>query len=212
MRRILAVISTLAIIMLGGVFAVPVAQAGDPCWLDDSRPPLTEGTGSVVKLDTCAFFPTVARVPVGTTVRFINSATIEHMVTGANLAWGITGDKRLGPGDEFSAPFDKPGVYPFTCLLHPGMSGAIVVGSGIASADGGAATTGGASAAPAPSAPASVASAPAAVANVGGSPQAPADATGPLPRVAAVLAVLLALLGSIAWLGRRRGAFARSVD
>jgi plastocyanin len=203
MRRIIAVVSTFAIIMLGGVFAVPVAQAGDPCWLDDSRPPLTAGTGSIVKLDTCAFLPTIARVPVGTTVRFINSGTIEHMVTGANLAWGITGDKRLGPGDEFSAPFDKPGVYPFTCLLHPGMSGAIVVGSGIASADGGAATTGGASSAP-------VGSAPAAVANVGGTPQAPADATGPLPRAAAVLAVLLALLGSIAWLGRRRGAFARS--
>lgn len=192
MRRIIAVVSTLALVMIGGVFAVPVAQAGDPCWHDQARPPVTEGTGSIVKLDTCAFLPTITRVPVGTTVRFINSATIEHMVTGANLAWGITGDKRLGTGDEFSAPFDKPGVYPFTCLLHPGMTGAIVVGSGTASTGAGAGT---------------VASAPAApVTNVGGAPQAAAnDTTGPLLLAAAVLVVLLALFGSIVWLSRRRG-------
>lgn len=192
MRRTIAVVSTLALIMLGGVFAVPVAQAGDPCWLDDSRPPLTEGTASTVKLDTCAFLPTITRVPVGTTVRFINFATMQHMVTGANLVWGITGDKRLGPGDEFSTLFDKPGVYPFTCLLHPGMTGAIVVGSGTAST-----SAGGRTAASAPAAPVTTGT---------GSPQASAtDPTGPLTLAAAVVGVLLALLGSIAWFSRRRG-------
>ena len=114
MRRIIAAVSTLVLIMLAGVFAVPVAQAGDPCFHDTSRPPVTEGSVTTVKIDTCVFLPTIARVPVGATVRFVNSGGIEHQVTGANLTWGITGDKRLGNGDEFSAPFLKAGVYPYS--------------------------------------------------------------------------------------------------
>ena len=93
MRRIIAAVSTLVLIMLAGVFAVPVARAGDPCFHDMSRPPVTEGSVTTVRIDTCVFLPTIARVPVGATVRFVNSSSMEHQVTGANLAWGITGDR-----------------------------------------------------------------------------------------------------------------------
>ena len=30
----------------------------------------------------------------------------------------------------FTATFDEPGVYPWACWYHPGMTGAIVVGDG----------------------------------------------------------------------------------
>jgi plastocyanin len=190
MRRIIATVSALVLIMLAGVFAVPVAQAGDPCFHDLSRPLLTEGSVTTVKIDTCVFLPTIARVPVGATVRFVNSGDMEHQVTGANLTWGITGDKRLGRGDEFSAPFLRAGVYPYTCMIHPGMTGAIVVGSGAAFDGEGAATVAGAPAAPA--------------ANAAGA--APADGTGSiLPAAVALAGVLgLGLLGSVLWFGRRR--------
>jgi plastocyanin len=199
MRRFIAAVSTLVLIMLAGVFAVPVAQAGDPCFHDTSRPPVTEGSVTTVKIDTCVFLPTIARVPVGATVHFVNSSSMEHQVTGANLTWGITGDKRLGHGDEYSAPFLKAGVYPYSCMIHPGMTGAIIVGSGAAFDGGGAGTVAGAP--PPPAADGAAGAAPAADT----ARPATADTSGLLPVAVAGAGVLgLGLLGSVLWVGRRR--------
>jgi plastocyanin len=180
MRRIIAAVSTLVLIMLAGVFAVPVAQAGDPCFHDTTRPPVTEDSVTTVKIDTCVFLPTIVRVPVGATVRFVNSSSMEHQVTGANLTWGITGDKRLGHGDEYSAPFLKAGIYPYTCMIHPGMTGAIIVGTGAASGGGGGTVADGAA-----------------------GPAAEAGSAVPWA-VAATVALGLGLVGSVLWMSRRR--------
>jgi plastocyanin len=203
MRRIIAAVSTLVLIMLAGVFAVPVAQAGDPCFHDTSRPPVTEGSVTTVKIDTCVFLPTIARVPVGATVRFVNSSPMEHQVTGANLAWGITGDKRLGNGDEYSAPFLKAGVYPYSCMIHPGMTGAIIVGSDSALGGGGGTVAG----APAP--PAAYGAAAVEPAADTARP-ATADTSGLLPVAVAGAGVLgVGLLGFVLLVGRRRRSEAR---
>ena len=71
------------------------------------------------------FFPTIARVPVGTAVRFLNTGQVPHNVTGVAGTWE-SGD--LAEGAEYRHAFSAPGVYPFACTLHPGMNGAIVVG------------------------------------------------------------------------------------
>jgi hypothetical protein len=34
-------------------------------------------------------------------------------------------------GETVSYRFDQDGVYPYSCLIHPGMVGAIVVGDGV---------------------------------------------------------------------------------
>ena len=202
MRRIIAAVSTLVLILLAGVFAVPVAQAGDPCFHDTSRPPVTEGSVTTVKIDTCVFLPTIARVPVGATVHFVNSSPMEHQVTGANLTWGITGEKRLGHGDGYSAPFLKAGVYPYTCMIHPGMTGVIIVGSVAASGGGGGTVADGA----APAAPGVVAAA----ATADTARTATVEGTGLLPAAVAVAGGLgLGLLGSVLWMGRRRRSEAR---
>jgi plastocyanin len=31
------------------------------------------------------------------------------------------------PGQSFSMTFSEPGVYPFTCNIHPGMNGTVIV-------------------------------------------------------------------------------------
>ena len=153
---------------------------------------------TTVKIDTCVFLPTIARVPVGATVLFVNSSSMEHQVTGANLAWGITGNKRLGHGDEYSAPFLTAGVYPYTCMIHPGMTGAIIVGSGAASGGGGGTVADGAAPAAAGVAAAAAPAADAARSTTG-------EGAGFLPAVVPVVGVLgLGLVGSVLWLGRRR--------
>ena len=123
----LAATSSLAVLWL---IAAPTVSAGDPCYHDFSMPATTTGEETQIKLMPCAFAPTVAQVPVGSTVTFFNGPDFAHLVTGANQAWGSR-DTELRPGGTVSYTFDKPGVYPYACALHRGMSGTIVVGDGI---------------------------------------------------------------------------------
>ena len=109
------------------LIAAPGASAGDPCYHDFTMPATTIGEETQIKLMPCAFAPTVAQVPVGSTVTFFNGPDFAHLVTGANQAWGSR-DTEVKPGGTVSYTFDKPGVYPYACALHRGMSGTIVVG------------------------------------------------------------------------------------
>jgi plastocyanin len=76
------------------------------------------------------FQPHVVVVPVGTTVDFLNSDNVAH-----NVFWpAVSGDKKAGhnlgtwpKGEKKSYKFDKAGVVPLLCNVHPEMSGYIVV-------------------------------------------------------------------------------------
>ena len=119
--RLLAAIAVLAALGAGSV--APVV-AGGGCHGPDGTAH-TEGDATVVRMDTCAFAPTVVHVPVGTEVRFLNTAQVDHLVVGESQSWGT--ELPLTPGDETSRRFAAKGVYPFSCPLHPGMVGAVVV-------------------------------------------------------------------------------------
>ena len=76
------------------------------------------------------FSPHIMVVQQGTTVDFLNSDTVQH-----NVFWtAIGGDKKLGhnlgtwpKGEKRSFTFDKPGVVPVLCNVHPEMAGYVVV-------------------------------------------------------------------------------------
>jgi plastocyanin len=107
------------------------------------RPAPTTGSTVDISIGDCVFLPTVAYVPVGATVEWRNTSAQSHEVVGANLTWGAH-DKLLGNGDTIGWTFDQPGVYAYTCMLHPGMSGALVVGGTAGTSDSPAAAAGGA--------------------------------------------------------------------
>jgi hypothetical protein len=73
------------------------------------------------------FTPSVLRVDPGTTVSFVNEDEFIHNLSSPGLPWELD-DLREGQGLEVT--FDRAGIFPFACTYHPGMSGAIVVGSG----------------------------------------------------------------------------------
>lgn len=101
--------------------AVPAA-AGGGCHLG-----VSQGSGTTVEMVEACFTPTVLYVDPGAkSVTFVNRSGMTHNVT-ANL-WGHFED--IPDGDAFRASFSEPGIYPFACSIHPGMSGAIVVGDG----------------------------------------------------------------------------------
>jgi len=76
------------------------------------------------------FSPHVLVVQQGTTVDFLNSDSVQH-----NVFWpSISGDKKAGhnmgtwpKGEKRPFKFDKAGVVPLLCNVHPEMAGYIVV-------------------------------------------------------------------------------------
>jgi plastocyanin len=128
-RRVLAVIAVAPLVLILGLLslaAAPVALAGDPCYHGFDVPARWEEATTDIKALPCAFGPTIARVPVGATVTWYNGDDFTHLVTGANQEWGSR-DAELKPGGHVSSRFSTPGIYPYACALHRGMSGVVIV-------------------------------------------------------------------------------------
>ena len=76
------------------------------------------------------FAPHIMVVQQGTTVEFLNSDTVQH-----NVFWTAIGtDKKAGhnlgtwpKGEKRSFTFDKAGVVPVLCNVHPEMAGYVIV-------------------------------------------------------------------------------------
>jgi plastocyanin len=76
------------------------------------------------------FEPHIMAVQQGTAVDFLNSDNVQH-----NVFWSSVGsDKKAGhnlgtwpQGEKRSFTFDKPGVVPLLCNVHPEMAGYLVV-------------------------------------------------------------------------------------
>ncbi len=90
------------------------------------------------------FVPTRMSITIGDTVQWLNLSAGTHTVpsllmaalgpVGSSAGGGepvLGGDfdrRSLAPGMAFSVTFDKPGVYPYLCFIHPYMAGVISVG------------------------------------------------------------------------------------
>jgi plastocyanin len=76
------------------------------------------------------FSPHIVVVQQGTTVDFLNSDNVAH-----NVFWSQVGnDKKAGhnlgtwpKGEKRPFTFDKPGVVPLLCNVHPDMAGYLIV-------------------------------------------------------------------------------------
>jgi len=76
------------------------------------------------------FVPHIMAVQQGTTVQFLNSDTVQH-----NVFWtSIGSDKKAGhnlgtwpKGEKRSFTFDKAGVVPLLCNVHPEMAAYVLV-------------------------------------------------------------------------------------
>lgn len=166
----LAAVAALAI----GLTPVPAA-AGGGCHSPDP----TEGSGQTVRLSQNCMSPTVLNAEEGE-VTFLNDDPVLHNVTGSGMF------EDLPPGESYARRFTS-GTYPFSCTLHPGMNGVLVVGDG-----------GGVAEKPAAVTP--IAASPAAASSSGD-----ASSNALVTIAAAVAAGLIAATGGFA-MGRRRQA------
>lgn len=102
------------------VSADHAAARGGGC--GDSAPLIPVAATTVVMRHSC-FQPGVVTVGPGDTLEIVNDDPMLHNVYGPGWYHGD-----LRPGEVMSRTFDEEGTYTFACTLHPGMTGAVVVG------------------------------------------------------------------------------------
>ncbi len=124
MRRWIAVtafVSVLAIAASGLVLQRTADAGGGGC-----HEPVTDAAGDAVVLQQNCMMPTILRADAGSTIRFTNNDEALHSVTGASTGWGDF--DTMGQMQTVTQTFANDGIYPYFCVLHPGMIGVIVVG------------------------------------------------------------------------------------
>ena len=105
--------------------SAPASAGGGGCF-HGAAP--SDGTGDTVEMTASCFEATVLHVDPGTNVTWVNHDPFAHTVTGVGGGWGAFTE--IANGGSVSYRFDANGVYLYSCLIHPGMVGAVVVGDG----------------------------------------------------------------------------------
>src|SRR5688572_18083558 len=124
MNRRVALLGAFSLVV-GLLLVASPSQAGGSC----AHGPFTDRrTTEISMLDMC-FNPTVARVDKGATVTFTNEDGMLHAIGGVTNVFGEM-HTELPQGESISYTFKDEGVFPYVCILHPGMAGALVVGDG----------------------------------------------------------------------------------
>jgi plastocyanin len=123
MAKVMAGSMVAASLVLGGA---GVASAGGGGCFHETGPSTGEGT-SVEMIDDC-FRATLLRVQPGAAVTWVNRDSESHTVTGVGGTWGSFDE--VASGDRVAYSFKSNGIYLYSCLIHPGMVGAVVVGDG----------------------------------------------------------------------------------
>ena len=90
--------------------------------------PASERSGDSIELTGNCFSPTVLNVAPGTAVTFENLDSVKHDIAGVAGGWGTQG-QTLSQGGSATVTFTEPGLYPYSCYLHYGMTGVISVGA-----------------------------------------------------------------------------------
>lgn len=125
--------ATLAICLAGGLaggiaLARPADRSAahhDAGQVADSTPARAARPGTSLPIEISDFTFTSVVVPAGSVVEVRNNDAADHTVTADGGAFD-TGLIPAGGATTFVAP-TEPGVYPFTCALHPSMTGSLIV-------------------------------------------------------------------------------------
>ena len=121
MRSRLACLSLAALLACGGSDSTSPGNTGG-----------TGGTGgstavatTAVDMKTNAFTPAAIKVASGAAVTWTNSDGYNHNVTFAGAA--VTASGNFATGTKTLTMPAAAGTYAYTCDLHPGMSGTVLV-------------------------------------------------------------------------------------
>jgi plastocyanin len=79
-----------------------------------------------VSIDNFTFTPQSLTVSPGSKVTWVNHDDVPHTATASDKPRAFDSGA-LDTDQQYSHTFDKPGVYPYFCAVHPHMTGTIIV-------------------------------------------------------------------------------------
>jgi plastocyanin len=87
--------------------------------------PSTAAAEAAVAIENFVFKPQSITVEPGSRVTWTNRDDAPHTVVSRDKVFASKG---LDTGERYSFTFEKPGIYPYYCSLHPHMTGSVTVG------------------------------------------------------------------------------------
>lgn len=120
-----SIISTLAAIMLAAMLVSPVAGCGGGEADSTSDTGVAEDGVAVVEMKDISYTPREVTVKVDDTVRWVNRDPVAHTITddGGRFDSGTVS----GSDATYEQTYVDPGVFSYTCTIHPTMKGTVIV-------------------------------------------------------------------------------------
>ena len=112
---------TLGFLIIGSVLVGSDAAAGGGGCHEPISP--TPRETMTISMENFCVLPGAIQIQPGDTVEVVNRDAVAHNLYGPDWYHGD-----LRPGESARRTFEQPGTYTFACTLHPGMTGAVVVG------------------------------------------------------------------------------------
>jgi len=134
MKKTYIYIAVVAVIVLGGVgvyFAMNHKSNNNSTNSMDMSNSSNDSSSKAVETDTVsiqnfAFNPVNISVKAGTKVTWTNKDSAPHTVTETDDKTGPSSGN-LNNSDSYSFTFTKPGIYHYSCSVHPNMTGTVTV-------------------------------------------------------------------------------------
>jgi plastocyanin len=106
----------------------PVTTTAAPAVTTLHQTPVVETTPSVsdntINIRKKTFIPANITIRAGETVRWVNGDDFPHRIQFADSRYATV---LMGASQSASQRFDRPGVFEYTCLIHPEMHGTVSV-------------------------------------------------------------------------------------
>ena len=124
--------------LLFGIFAIVGILAIAPsAFADTAQVTITKGAGASADADCVnaknCFDPNPITVAPGTEIEWKNTDTVAHTVTSGLPTDSETGtvfdSGMIKAGNEFKFTFQNEGTYDYFCMVHPWMTGQVIVSS-----------------------------------------------------------------------------------
>jgi plastocyanin len=99
-----------------------VSQPQQPAQTAVTEKTSSPSSSEIVLIKNFGFDPETITVSAGSTVMWKNEDDAAHTVKFANFA-----SEQINKGKTYEMTFSTKGVYDYTCGLHPGMKGKVIV-------------------------------------------------------------------------------------
>ena len=107
--------------------ARPTTTQPITAWTLQPQTPTLSVSDNTVSIASMAFNPPSLTVKKGSIVRWVNNDVVAHTVMFTRQSGITCGTGIMSSAQSCSVKFDDLGTYAYTCSIHPGMQGTVIV-------------------------------------------------------------------------------------